>query len=236
VKRMIIAGLAGLALAAAPLAASQASTATCKGVSANCQTPVVAVATNPANDLTPADDYGLQYAGPATAAAYGAVRVNFSNSLVDGTEDWTWVQTTAVPAAGRGAFRFTRFDNTNFGGDPVYELRYTPLGVDSGLCLTISSRYRSNGAVLGDCIGAAQQSFIVTAGVAPVVPGLAPLTGTTAAYRYAFDVSQNQTDTQQHHLALLAPHAHHNHELVAAGTPLSVPAGVASLDEWSTTP
>jgi hypothetical protein len=238
-KRMIVAGLAGLALAAAPLAASQASSTACQAAAASgCQTPVVAVATSSANALTPADDFALQYAGPASAAAYGAIRTNTTSStLADGTEDWTWKQITTVPATGRGIFGFTRFDNANFGGAPVYELKYTPLGVDSRLCLTISSKYRSNGAVLGNCVRAAQQSFIVT----QTAPGLetlaAPqLPATINAYYYAFDVSQNRTITQQHHLALLAPHAHHNHELVAAGSPVYVGAGLASLDEWSTTP
>jgi hypothetical protein len=234
-RNMIVAGLAGLALAAAPLAASQASTGQCQAAhSQRCQTPVVAVSATNSTDLTPAADFALQYAGPTPAAAYGAIRTNTSSSLTGGTEDWTWKQITTVPApgAGRGTFGFTRFDNRNFGGDPVYELKYTPYGQDTGLCLTISSKYRPNGAVLGGCIGAAQQSFIVT----QTAPGLEDLTGPTAAYYYAFDVSQNLTVTQQHHLALLAPHAHHNHELVAAGSPVYVGAGLASLDEWSSTP
>src|ERR1035441_8583054 len=116
-KRMIIAGLAGLALAAAPLAAQASTsgarsnaTAACSTVFApNCDTPVVAVSATSSTDLTPADDFAMQYAGPnpGTGVAYGVVQTNFSNSLQDGTEDWTWVKIATVPLTGRGgAFRF----------------------------------------------------------------------------------------------------------------------------------
>ena len=112
----------------------------------------------------------------------------------------------------------------------MYELKYTPFGQDTNLCLTISSRYRPNGAVLGNCISAAQQAFIVT----QTAPGLAPLTGPTGAYQYVFDVSQ--AANIQHHLALLAPHANINGELVAAGNAVHVAAGKASLNEWASIP
>ena len=234
--------LTGAGVAGAATAAHPNSTSACKSVSLNCQTPVVAVSATSSTDLTPADDFAMRYAGPrpSTGVAYGDVRTDFSNSLQDGTEDWTWVPIATVPAHGRGAFRFTGFDNTNFGGAPVYELRYTPFGQDTNLCLTISSRYRPNGAVLGNCISAAQQSFIVTQGVSPVVPGLATLknwgalVGNTSAYQYAFDVSQ--AGSLQHHLALLAPHANINGELIAAGNAVAVGNGKASLNMWSSTP
>jgi hypothetical protein len=233
-KRMIIAGLAGLALAAAPLAASQAAshpnaTLACHAAFGQCATPVIAVSSVSALDLTPADDFALQYTGGgATGVAYGTVSTNFSNSVQDGTEDWTWIQDATVPATGKGAFKFTAFDRANFPNAGVWELEYTPNGTDTNLCLTISSRYRSNGAVLGNCISAAQQSFIVTAAA---VPNLVPA---PAGYSYVFDVSQ--AANIQHHLALLAPHPASNGELIAAGNAVHVGAGKASLNEWASIP
>src|ERR1039458_7852310 len=206
--------LSGAGAAGAATAAHPNATAACHAVFSQCATPVIAVSSVSATDLTPSADFALQYTGasPHTGVAYGAIETSFSNSLQDGTEDWAWVQIGTVPHHGAGAFKFTGFDNTNFKGDPVYELEYAPSGVDTHLCLTISSRYRSNGAVLGTCISAAQQSFIVT----QTAPLLAPLVGLTGAYQYAFDVSQNLTDAQ-HHLALVAPHPQSANELVAAG-------------------
>ena len=235
-KRMIVAGLAGIALAAAPLAAQASvhtnATAACHVEFSQCATPVIAVSSVSANDLTPADDFALSYAGPTPAVAYGNIETNFQNNAQDGTEDWAWIQDGTVPAAGGGGFKFTSFDRANFAGKPVYELEYAPSGTDSQLCLTISSRTRPNGAVLGKCISAAQQSFIVT----QTAPGLESLTpGAAAAYQYAFDVSQNLSDVQ-HHLALLAPHANIAGELIAAGTPVHVAVGAASLNEWGSTP
>src|ERR1019366_3073109 len=161
----------------------------------------------------------LALVGAASAGSAGAATTANPN----GTEDWSWVHIATVPHHGAGAFGFTGFDNTNFGGKPVYELEYTPSGVDTQLCLTISSRYRSNGAVLGNCISAAQQAFIVT----QTAPGLESLVhppspvAATGLCQYALDVSQNLTDAQ-HHLALLAPHAKIRGELVAAGSPVHV--------------
>ena len=233
-KRMIVAGLAGIALAAAPLAAQASvhtnATAACHVEFSQCATPVIAVSSVSANDLTPADDFALSYAGPTPAVAYGNIETNFQNNAQDGTEDWAWIQDGTVPAAGGGGFKFTSFDRANFAGKPVYELEYAPSGTDSQLCLTISSRTRPDGAVLGGCIRAAQQVFIVT----QTAPGLAPLTGPTGAYQYVFDVSQ--AANIQHHLALLAPHANINGELVAAGNAVHVAAGKASLNEWASIP
>jgi hypothetical protein len=234
---LALAGAASAGSASAATTSKPDSTGACKTVSLNCQTPVVAVSATSSTDLTPSADFAMRYAGPrpSTGVAYGDVRTDFSNSLQDGTEDWTWVPIATVPLIGRGAFRFTGFDRTNFGGKPVYELRYTPFGQDTNLCLTISSRYRPNGAVLGNCISAAQQAFIVT----QTAPGLAALAnwgvlGNTSAYQYAFDVSQ--AASLQHHLALLAPHANINGELIAAGNAVAVARGKASLNMWSTTP
>src|ERR1019366_507825 len=175
---LALAGAASAGSASAATTAKPASTTACKSVSGNCQTPVVAVSATSSTDLTPSADFAMRYAGPrpGTGVAYGDVETNFSNSLQDGTEDWSWVQIATVPLIGRGAFRFTGFDNTNFGLKPVYELEYTPFGQDTQLCLTISSRYRPNGAVLGNCISARQQSFIVT----QTAPFLAPLTPNVA--------------------------------------------------------
>ena len=224
--------LTGAGAAGASAVAHPDASAGCSAVFSECQTPVVAVSAVSADDLTPGDDFALRYAGadPVTGVAYGNVETNFSNDLQDGTEDWSWINVGAVPAHGAGAFGFTGFDNTNFANAPVYMLEYTPLGHPTNLCLTISSRTRPDGAVLGGCIRAAQQVFIVT----QTAPGLAPLTGPTGAYQYVFDVSQ--AANIQHHLALLAPHANINGELVAAGNAVHVAAGKASLNMWSSIP
>ena len=235
---LALVGAASAGSASAATTAKPKATLACDAVF-TCYTPVVAVSAVSALDLTPTADFGMQYAGPSpsTGVAYGVVRTNFSNSLQDGTEDWSWVQIATVPLIGRGAFRFTGFDNTNFGLKPVYELEYTPFGQDTQLCLTISSRYRSNGAVLGNCISAAQQAFIVTQ-TAPSLESLASPPSPVAATglcQYALDVSQNLTDAQ-HHLALLAPHAKIRGELVAAGSPVHVASGAASLNMWASIP
>src|ERR1017187_10311405 len=208
---LALVGAASAGSASAATTAKPDSTTACKAVSGNCQTPVVAVSAISLTDLIPSADFAMPYAGPRPSAgvAYGDVRTDFSNSLQDGTEDWTWVPIATVPLIGRGAFRFTGFDNANFGGKSVYELKYTPFGQDTNLCLTISSKYRPNGAVLGNCISAAQQAFIVT----QTAPGLAPLAGFPInQYRYAFEVSQALSI--QHHLALLAPHAYAAGDLI----------------------
>src|ERR1019366_5488682 len=236
---LALVGAASAGSASAATTAKPDSTTACKAVSVNCQTPVVAVSAVSGGDLFPGDDFAMRYAGPrpSTGVAYGDVRTDFSNSLQDGTEDWTWVPIATVPHFGRGAFRFTGFDNTNFGGKPVYELEDTPFGQDpNNLCLTISSKYRPNGAVLGNCISAAQQAFIVTQ-TAPGLANLSPPPATaapTAAYQYAFDVSQ--AGSLQRHLALLAPHANINGELIAAGNAVAVASGKASLNMWSSIP
>ena len=222
--------LTGAGAAGASTAARPDATPACHAVFGQCATPVIAVSAVSSKDLHPAADFALQYTGPEPAVAYGDIETSFTNSLQDGTEDWSWIHIATVPHSGAGAFGFTGFDNTNFGGAPVYELRYTPFGQDTNLCLTISSRYRPNGAVLGNCISAAQQAFIVT----QTAPSLASLSGPTGAYQYAFDVSQ--AANIQHHLALLAPHASTDGELVAAGNPVHVAAGKASLNEWASIP
>jgi hypothetical protein len=231
--------LAGAASAGAATTATPNATAGCSGVFPQCRTPVVALSTTSSTDLVPAADFAMRYAGksPGTGVAYGDVRTNFQNTLQDGTEDWTWVNIGSVPSTGAGPFRFTGFDRTNFPLKPVDELEYTPFGQDTQLCLTISSKYRPNGAVLGNCISAAQQSFIVTQTapfLAPLTPNVATSPGNTKLYSYAFDVSQ--AANAQHHLALLAPHGHINGELIAAGNPVHVAAGKASLNMWSSIP
>jgi hypothetical protein len=224
--------LTGAGAAGASTAARPDATPACHAVFGQCATPVIAVSAVSSKDLHPAADFALQYTGPEPAVAYGDIETSFTNSLQDGTEDWSWIHIATVPHHGKGAFKFTGFDNTNFGGAPVYELEYTPFGQDTQLCLTISSRYRPNGAVLGTCISAAQQSFIVTQNA----PGLESLNAgfPINQYQYAFDVSQ--AASIQHHLALLAPHANINGELVAAGNAVHVAAGKASLNEWASIP
>src|ERR1019366_10667470 len=127
---------------AATTSAHSNSTLACKQVFGPCRTPVVAVSAVSSTDLVPAADYAMRYAGPSpgTGVAYGDVRTNFQNNRQDGTEDWSWVQIGSVPTLGAGPFRFTGFDRTFFHGKPVYELKYTPFGQDTNLCLTLSSR------------------------------------------------------------------------------------------------
>src|ERR1019366_4650452 len=141
------AGALALVGAASAVSASAATTPNatpgCSGVFPTCRTPVVAVSAVSSSDLTPGADFAMQYAGPSptTGVAYGVVRTNFSNSLQDGTEDWSWVQIGSVPSTGGGGFGFTAFDRANFPLKPVYELEYTPSGLDTQLCLTISPNY-----------------------------------------------------------------------------------------------
>jgi hypothetical protein len=227
---LALVGAASAGSASAATTAKPKASSGCTAYFPQCQTPVVAQSATSSTNLTPADDYGMQYTGadPTTGVAYGHVSTSFSNSLQDGTEDWSWVQIGSVPTTGAGPFRFTGFDRIIFGGDPIYELEYTPNGADTQLCLTISSKYRPNGAVLGNCISARQQSFIVTPNA---VPGLV---AAPAGYQYAFDVSQ--AANIQHHLALLAPHANVDGELIAAGNAKHVGAGKASLNMWNSTP
>jgi hypothetical protein len=94
--------------------------------------------------------------------------------------------------------------------------------------VTVSSRYRSDGVVLGNCVSAAQQVFIIT----DTAPGL----GTApSGYDYAFVVTHSSLDEEQH-LALLAPHPDTNDSLLAVGKPIHVSPGAASLDEWTSIP
>src|ERR1035441_4482893 len=112
---LVGAASAGSASAATTSAHSN-STLACKQVFGICRTPVVAVSAVSSSDLTPGADFAMQYAGPSptTGVAYGVVRTNFSNSLQDGTEDWSWVQIGSVPSTGGGGFGFTAFDRTTF--------------------------------------------------------------------------------------------------------------------------
>ena len=221
--------LTGASAAGAATAARPKATPACTVVFTNCQTPVAAIAANPANDLTPSSDVAMRYTGPnpAAGAAYGNISSYSANNLQDGTEDFSWTQVATVPASGAGAYKFTGFDNANYNGDHVYEAEYTPKGRDTGLCLTVSSRYRSNGLVLGNCIAAAQQVYIVT----QTAPNLAPLAGPTSSYWYAFDTTHFAGNTQQH-LALVDPHAGTD-GLLAVGNAVHVAAGKAAVDLWS---
>src|ERR1019366_7782583 len=136
---LALVGAASAGSASAATTAKPKATPACSAVFTQCQTPVVAVSAVSALDLLPSADFAMQYAGPnrGTGVAYGVVRTNFSNSLQDGTEDWSWVQIGSVPSTGGGGFGFTAFDRANFPLKPVYELEYTPSGLDTQLCLTI---------------------------------------------------------------------------------------------------
>src|SRR6266851_426547 len=142
-----LAALAGLGLAAVP---AGAATVPCHAIwSFRCSTPVVAQALIPANDLNPAADFALRYEGPnpSDGVAYGDLGINFSNTLGDGTEDFEWDLIGHVPTSGPGSYGFTSFDNQNYGGSAIYEVAYAPNGVDTNLCVTVSSKFRSNGLV-----------------------------------------------------------------------------------------
>ena len=235
---------AGLALAGASAATASTTlvhapgitkptdtTLACRAVF-TCNEPVVAQAIPGTDDLVAEADFAMTYTGPdpLTGEAYGTLAINFDNDLGDGTQDFSAVQVATVPppGGGPGAYNFTGFDRHNFGDDPIYEEEYTPNGFDSNLCVTVSSRFRFDGLVLGTCTSAAQQVFIVT----DEAPGLE---NAPSVYDYAFEVSHAITDEQQHN-ALLAPHVLINGSLLAVGTPLHVSAGVASLDEWTSIP
>jgi hypothetical protein len=85
-------------------------------------------------------------AGPAAATAGPA------------TQDWQYHQVATVPAASGdpGAYRFTGYDNANYGGDAVYTLEAAPNGVPSGFCLANIGRV----AVLRHCSDSRWQAFI----------------------------------------------------------------------------
>lgn len=209
----------------------RATTAACNAVFA-CNEPVVAQSIPGSGDLDPSVDFAMTYVGPSplTGAGYGSLAVNFDNDLGDGTQDFSAVQVATVPGigGGPGAYGFTGFDRHNYGGDPVFEEEYTPNGYDSQRCVTVSSRYRKNGVVLGNCVSAAQQVFIITT----TAPGL---NAAPSGYDYALVVTHSSLDEQQH-LALLAPHPDTNDSLLAVGNPIHVSPGAASLDEWTSIP
>ena len=220
------------ALVHAPAITKPADTTAACGAVFVCNEPVVAQAIPGTEDLTPESDFAMTYVGPSplTGVAYGSLAVNFDNDLGDGTQDFSAIQVATVPGigGGPGAYNFTGFDRHNYGGDPVFEEEYTPNGYDSQKCVTVSSRYRSNGVVLGNCVSAAQQVFIITT----TAPGLntAP-----SGYDYALVVTHSSTDEEQH-LALLAPHVLVNGSLLAVGSPIHVSPGAASLNEWTSIP
>jgi hypothetical protein len=217
------------ALVHAPASVKPHATTPACGAVFTCNEPVVAQAIPGSDDLVPDDDFAMTYVGPSslTGEAYGSLAINFDNDLGDGTQDFSAVQVATVPGigGGPGAYSFTGFDRHNYGGDPVFEEEYTPNGYDSQLCVTVSSRYRSNGVVLGNCVSAAQQVFIITT----TAPGLntAP-----SGYDYALVVTHSSTDEEQH-LALLAPHPDNNDSLLAVGNPIHVSPGAASLEAWT---
>ncbi len=226
-----LAALAGLGLAAVP---AGAATVPCHAIwSFRCSTPVVAQALIPANDLNPAADFALRYEGPnpSDGVAYGDLGINFSNTLGDGTEDFEWDLIGHVPTSGPGSYGFTSFDNQNYGGSAIYEVAYAPNGVDTNLCVTVSSKFRSNGLVLGNCIGRFNQAFAVT----QHAPRMQDLTGPTGLYWYAFEAGHASTDAQQHNF-LLDPHPGTPDGLAAVGTPVHAAPGVASVSMWSAIP
>jgi hypothetical protein len=211
------------------------STAGCQAVwSPNCATVVVAQSAIGSDDLIPEDDFAATVdvgaGNPNTPVAYDPIELSFNNNLLDGSQDFAWQQVATVPGVGgsSGAYNFTGFDRHNYGGDPIFEIRYVPNGIDTDLCVTVSSKYRHDGLVLGNCISAGQQVFIVTS--------TAPFLATApSGYTYVLQVSHSNTDAQEHN-AVLAPHPSVNGSLLAAGTPLHAAAGAADLDEWASIP
>jgi hypothetical protein len=238
VEAVAVLGTAGLVALGVSAAASAHvkpadSTAGCQAVwSPNCATVVVAQSAIGSDDLTPEDDFAatVDAPNPNLPKAYDPIELSFNNNLLDGSQDFAWQQVATVPPPGgsSGAYNFTGFDRHNYGGDPIFEIRYVPNGLDSDLCVTVSSKYRHNGLVLGNCVSAAQQVFIVTAD-APF------LADAPSGYTYVLQVSHSGTDAQEHN-AVLAPHPSVNGSLLAAGTPLHAASGAADLDEWASIP
>src|ERR1019366_5431058 len=134
---LALVGAASAGSASAATTANPKATPACKAVFLQCATPVIAVSAVSLADLVPSADFAMRYAGRrrGTGVAYGDIETSFTNSLQDGTEDWSWIHIATVPHSGAGAFGFTGFDNPNFRGAPVYELKYTPVGQDTNLCL-----------------------------------------------------------------------------------------------------
>jgi hypothetical protein len=199
---MAAATVALAAAAAAPLLASGPATAAvhphnatnaCQVTSPNCAEPVEAQSVIAALNYIRAADAGLT-AKPGT----GNVALDPNNNRQDGRQDWTFQQEATVPnpGGGRGGFGFTAFDRFNYGGDPVYELEWTPFGAESGLCAQQTWDLR---IVLRPCSGRVPQAWIVTRNIPLVPPPGSPF------YSYALNARQphgRQLPTAQHHYCL----------------------------------
>jgi hypothetical protein len=219
--------LAAGALSLGATAASASVTPDCTIVFGSfCTTPLVAQAPLAADNQMPADDYALRYTGPDPAAGvgYGNVAIDFNQNTGDGTEDFTAVELGTVPHHGKGLFGFTKFDNAQYAGDPIYEYEYTPFGSDTGLCLTVSNFTRLRGLVLGVCTSNVRQGFVLASHAFDLNAAPSP-------YDYVFQAAHSTLDAEQHNFLLDPPHPG-NDNLAATGTPLNG-GGANDLELWT---
>lgn len=230
------AALVALGLAAAP---AMAATPGCPLISVTCSTPVVAISALPhPGELTPAADFAMTYQGPNIALGnnQGPVGVNFNNHLVNGSQDFSWSQVATVPppGGGPGAFHFTGFDRHNYGGDHVYVAEYTPLGVDTNLCLALHVGLGAlhNHVVLQWCNGTRRQAWIFH----PFSHGSIPGMNAPAAAPWGYVLNARHRLNSQHHLLLTDPNAGVDDTLLIGDRGHIVPPGFGSGQQWAAIP
>jgi hypothetical protein len=231
---LVTAALTALALAAP----ASAATPGCPLISTSCLTPVVAIsATAHPGELTPANDFAMTYEGPsALGNNQGPVGVNFNNHLVNGRQDFSWsrIATVPPPGGGPGAFSFTGFDRHNYGLDGVYQAEYTPLGVDTNLCL---ARHTGRGVlhnhvVLQWCNGSRRQAWIFS----PFSHGAIPGMNAPAAAPYGYVLNVPQSRNAQHHKLLTDPNPGVDDTLLIGSRGFIVPPGFGSGQQWAAIP
>lgn len=169
------------------------ATAACQVENPNCTEPVEAQSPLAADNYVQIDD-------AAVTASGGYVTINPNNNAQDGSQDWVWAAEGYVPppGGGDGGFGFTTFDNANYAFDPVFEIEWTPFGIDSGQCAQLT---RYNQVVIRPCNGHPGQAWIVTTHM-PLVPSPG-----APGYVYALSANQEnratgQSATAQHHYCL----------------------------------
>ena len=221
---------AGLASSAPALATARPHTATnaCQVTTTQCAEPVEAQAPLAVLNYTRPADAGLT-ARPFTLGR--PLSIDPNNNRQDGRQDWTFQQegTVPMPGGGRGGFGFSAFDRANYGGDPVFELEWTPFGNDSGLCAHQTWDLQ---VVLRPCNGRVRQAWIVTRHI-PLVPAPG-----SPFYTYALNAHQpqgRQLPTAQHHYCLTGtPGAVAGH--VTAARCRSNGATTGTDQQWSALP
>lgn len=200
----------------AALAITSGATIACKEQFAGCTTPVVAQSAVSIMDFTPGADAALT-AGSVTGKPSTIVTMNISNDLQDGTQDWTFDESSNVGDASG----LTAFDKVNYRGDLIASIEYTPFGRDTGLCLQPGIRR----STLEPCDGESHQEFILTTTI--------PLDN-SATHGYYFMMWAPQAANAQHHLALDAPARLGGNVKVQRA--VNVSPGQPSTFMWSVTP